>query len=217
LHQFRREVQQARQQVEELLTIARTQDFALVMALGTAMRGWVLTMQGQEEGIAQQLQGIDAKRATGSELGQSYLLALLTEGYAQMGQREKGLAVLSEAFTFVDKTGERVFEAELHRLKGDLLLQQSPDNSAEAESCFQHAITIAQHQSAKSWELCAATGLARLGQSQGKRQDAYDLLEPVYGWFTEGFDTADLRTQRLCSGPEITKKANPVIRPARGS
>ena len=81
---------------------------------------------------------------------------------------------------------------ELHRLKGQLLLQQSPDNVTEAESCFHQAIAIAQNQSAKSWELRATTSLARLWQSQGKREEAREVLEPVYSWFTEGFDTADL-------------------------
>jgi predicted ATPase len=109
-----------------------------------------------------------------------------------MGQPEAGLTILTEALTLVYKTGERWYEPELYRLKGDLLLQQSPDNADEAESCFQQAITIAQNQSAKSWELRAATSLARLWQSQGKRKEAYNLLSPVYGWFTEGFDTADL-------------------------
>jgi predicted ATPase len=93
----------------------------------------------------------------------------------------------------VEKTREVYYAAELHRLKGELLLQQSSDNVAEAETCFHQAITIAQNQSAKSWELRAATSLARLCQFQGKRQEAYDLLAPVYGWFTEGFDTADLK------------------------
>ncbi|MDH3603185.1 MAG: hypothetical protein OEU26_26525, partial [Candidatus Tectomicrobia bacterium] len=85
------------------------------------------------------------------------------------------------------------YEAELHRLKGQLLLQQSSDNQTKAESCFHQAITIAQNQSAKSWELRAATSLAHLWQRQGKRQEAYDLVASVYGWFTEGFDTADLQ------------------------
>ena len=88
--------------------------------------------------------------------------------------------------------GERYYEAELHRLKGHLLLAQSPDNHPEAETCYQNALDIARAQHAKSWGLRAATSLARLWQSQDKRQDAYDLLAPVYGWFTEGFDTADL-------------------------
>jgi predicted ATPase len=101
--------------------------------------------------------------------------------------------VLAEALALIDKTREPWCAPELYRLKGELLLQQSSDNQSEAASCFHHAITIAQPQSAKSWELRAATSLARLWQSQDKRQDAYDLLAPVYAWFTEGFDTADLR------------------------
>ena len=89
-------------------------------------------------------------------------------------------------------TGERNYEAEIYRLKGEPLLRQSSDNAVEAEACFHQAIDIARNQQAKSWELRAATSLARLWQHQDKRQDAYDLLAPVYGWFTEGFDTADL-------------------------
>jgi predicted ATPase len=93
----------------------------------------------------------------------------------------------------VDTTGERWYAPELNRLKGELLLQQNSDNQREAETCFHHAIRIAQSQQAKSWELRATTSLARLWQQQGKRQEAHDLLAPVYGWFTEGFDTADLK------------------------
>ena len=101
--------------------------------------------------------------------------------------------VLHDALTFVDKTGERVFEADLHRLKGQLLLQQSSDNQSEAETCFHQALEVAQSQQAKSWELRAATSLARLWQSQEKRDEARQLLGEVYDWFTEGFDTADLK------------------------
>ena len=101
--------------------------------------------------------------------------------------------MVTEALTLMDTTGERWYEPELHHLQGELLLQQSSDNHPEAASCFQQAIRIAQHQQAKSWELRAATSLARLWQQQGKRQEAHDLLAPVYGWFTEGFDTADLQ------------------------
>jgi predicted ATPase len=93
----------------------------------------------------------------------------------------------------VDKTGERWYEPELYRLKGELLLQQTSDHATETENCFQQAITIAQSQQAKSWELRVTTSLARLWQQQGKHQEAYDLLTSVYGWFTEGFDTADLK------------------------
>jgi predicted ATPase len=101
--------------------------------------------------------------------------------------------VLTEALALVDTTGERWYEAELYRLKGELLLQQSSNNQADAETCFQQAISIARSQQAKSWELRAATSLSKLWHQQGKRQKAYDLLAPVYNWFTEGFDTADLQ------------------------
>jgi predicted ATPase len=101
--------------------------------------------------------------------------------------------VLTEALTLVDSSGERLYEAELHRLRGALLLQQSLDNQAEAETCFHHALDIARTQQAKSFELRTATSLARLWHQQGKHQEAHDLLAPVYEWFTEGFDTADLK------------------------
>jgi predicted ATPase len=108
------------------------------------------------------------------------------------GEPEAGLTVLTEALTRAETIGERWYESELYRLKGELLLQQSSDNDTEAETCFQHAISIAQGQQAKSWELRAATSLARLWHQQGKRQEAHDLLAPLYHWFTEGFDTLDL-------------------------
>ena len=124
---------------------------------------------------------------------QPCFLALLAEAQGTMEQPAEGLTTLTEALTLVDTTGERWYDSELYRLKGELLLQQNSDNQAEAENCFQHAISIAQSQQAKSWELRATTSLARLWQQQGKRQEAHDLLAPVYGWFTEGFDTADLQ------------------------
>jgi predicted ATPase len=153
-----------------------------------------LAHQGQaQEGIEQINQGLRAFRATGAGLFRSYFLTLLADVHGSIGEPETGLAVLTEALTHVDTTGERWCEPELHRLKGELLLQQNSDNHAVAETCFQYAISIAQNQSAKSWELRAATSLARLWHQQGKRQAAHDFLAPVYGWFTEGFDTADLQ------------------------
>jgi predicted ATPase len=103
------------------------------------------------------------------------------------------LTVLTEALVHVEHTGERYYEAELYRLKGALLLQQSSDNQTDAENCFHHALEIAQSQQAKSWELRATTSLARLWQQQGKREEARQILGDVYGWFTEGFETADLK------------------------
>src|SRR6266849_4814207 len=114
---------------------------------------------------------------------------LLAEAHGMQGEPEEGLRVLTEALTLVDQTRERWCEAELYRLNGALLLQQHSDNQAEAESCFHQALAIARNQQATSLELRAATSLSRLWQQQGKHQDAHDLLAPVYGWFTEGFDT----------------------------
>ena len=123
---------------------------------------------------------------------QPYSLALLAEAHGTIGKPEAGLTVLAEALTLADTTGARWYAPELYRLKGVLLLQQNSANQAEAENCFHKAISIAQSQQAKSWELRATISLARLWQQQGKRQEAHDLLAPVYYWFTEGFDTADL-------------------------
>jgi predicted ATPase len=151
--------------------------------------------RGQEKvGIGQIQQGLTDYAATGTTLYREWYLALLAEVYGHIGHPTEGLDTLAEATT-LPHHGLRFlwWEAELYRLKGQLLLQQSSDNATEAESCFQQAISIAKKQSAKSWELRASTSLARLWQFQDKRQEAYDLLAPVYNWFTEGFDTADLQ------------------------
>ena len=167
-------------------------------ALGSILRGWALTHQGQaKEGIAQITQGLMTYRTAGSELARPYFLTLLAEAHKIQGEAAAGLTVLTEALALVDTTGERWYEPELYRLKGELLLQQHVDHQAEAESCFHHALEIARHQQAKSFELRTATSLARLWQQQGKRQEASDLLAPVYGWFTEGFDTPDLQDAKM--------------------
>jgi predicted ATPase len=193
-HQFRREMRATQEHAEALISLTTVQGFPFWLAFGSLMRGWALTHQGQgKKGIEQMTQGLRAYRATGAELFQSYALTLLAEAYGTIEEPEEGLAVLTEALKLVDTTGERWYESEIYRLKGALLLQQSADNQAEAERCFHQAIAIAQSQSAKSFELRAATNLAKLWQRQGKRHEAYDLLAPVYSWFTEGFDTADLQ------------------------
>jgi predicted ATPase len=193
-HQFRREVGATQERAEAGTLLAKEQGFRVWMAIDSILRGWALAQQGQaQEGITQIEQGLIAYRATGGELTRPYYLALLAEAYGMQGEPEEGLTVLTEALMRVDTTGERWYEAELYRLKGALLLQQNADNQAEAEDCFHQAIVVAQNQQAKSWELRAATSLAHLWQQQGKRQEAHDLLAPVYGWFTEGFDTLDLQ------------------------
>ena len=194
------------------MALAREQGFPYWLALGTTLRGWALVEQGQgEEGIAQIRQGLAAYRATGAELWRSRHLALLAEAYGKAEQAEEGLTALAEALDAVDRTGERMYEAELYRLKGQLTLQKfqvsgstfqvtnpqsltpNPQAEAEAEACFHKAIEIARRQQAKSLELRAVMSLSRLWQQQGKREEARQMLAEVYGWFTEGFDTADLK------------------------
>jgi predicted ATPase len=196
LHQSRREPQAAHERVEACVVLADEQGFAEVLAEATIMRGWALAAQGRgTEGMAQMRQGLAAYRASGTDRQRPYYLALLAEGYGSIGQTAEGLSLLTEALALVDKIGEQGWGAELHRLQGELLLAQEGERQQvqEAEACFHQALNVARRQQAKSWELRAAMGLSRLWQRQGKRDDARQLLTPVYGWFTEGFETADLQ------------------------
>jgi predicted ATPase len=193
-HQFRLEVQAAQESTEAAIRLATEQGFPLWVAYGAISRGWALAHQGQaQEGIEQMHQGLTTCHAIGTEVLLPYFLALLAEAYETIGQPAAGLAVIAEALTLVGKTGERWYEPELHRLKGALLLQQSAANHTEAQTCFHHALDLARVQQAKSFELRAATSLARLWQQQGKRAEAHQLVAEIYSWFTEGFDTPDLR------------------------
>jgi class 3 adenylate cyclase/predicted ATPase len=217
LHQFRREEQLTQERAERAMVLSDEQGFAWELAWGTTLRSWVLAERGQrEEGIAQMRQGMAAVRATGGELGRPYFLALLAEVYGKGGQTEEGLSMVAEALDAVDSSGERFYEAELYRLKGQLTLQQeargwrretsppsflasspkpqvSEEVAREAEECFLKAIASARRQQAKSLELRAIMNLARLWQQQGKRDAACQMLAEIYGWFTEGFDTKDLQ------------------------
>jgi len=198
LHQFRREERLTQERAEVALSVAKEQGFPLWVAIGSLLRGWTLAQQGEaQEGVEQLTQGLIAHRATGAEIFRPYYLALLAEASGMQGEPEEGLAWLTEALMLVDTTGERWYAPELYRLKGALLLRYSSDNQAEAENCFHQAMAIAQNQQAKSLELRAAINLARLWQQQGKHQEAHDLLAPVYGWFTEGFDTPDLQDAKM--------------------
>jgi predicted ATPase len=194
VHQFRREGQATQARAEVLHALAGEQGFALWLALGTVLRGWALAEQGQSNaGVLQMREGMAAYRATGAEVDRPYLLALLAEAYGQGKRYDEGLAMLEEARALTDQHASVIWEAEIHRLKGALLLARSAENQVEAEACFHGALAIARRQQAKSLELRAAMSLARLWQQQGKRTEAHELLAPIYGWFTEGFDTADLQ------------------------
>jgi predicted ATPase len=194
LHQFRHEEQATQNQGETVRVFSSEQGFPLLSARATILQGWALATQGEaEEGIAQICQGMAALRTIGVEHGQSHFLALLAEAYGKKGQIKEGLTVLAEALNFVSQTEERFYEAELYRLKGELLLAQEiknqklkdkdqksenlnpnsqlPDPNSEAEACFRKAIDIARKQQAKSWELRAVMSLARLRQHQAAQSE----------------------------------------------
>jgi TOMM system kinase/cyclase fusion protein len=194
LHLCRREGHTVQERAEAMMTLAAEQGFAAFLAQASVHRGWARTKQGQaEDGIQQIRQAMAALRATGAEWLRPYFLGLLADAYGQAGQGEEGLPALAEALATVDRTGERGYEAELYRLQGELLLRQAVPEVAQADVCFQQALAVARRQQAKSWELRAAMSLSRLWQRQGKRTEARELLAPLYGWFTEGLDTADLQ------------------------
>jgi predicted ATPase len=194
LHQHRREWPTAQAHAEALLALATEQGFAFYVARAAFYRGTALAAQGLgEEGLAQMCQGLAALRDMGLDLAMSFYLTQLAEAYGRVGQIDQGLHLLAEAQAMVDKTGERYHEAELHRLHGELLLQQAVPDMQAAEASFLHALAIARQQGARSLELRAGVGVSRLWERQGKRETARRILAAVYGWFTEGFDTADLQ------------------------
>ena len=177
-------------------TVATEQGFPQQLAQAIALQGWVLAACGQgEEGITQIHQGLDAYQATGVMRDRPYYLALLAEASLQAGRTAAGLEALAEALATLTTSGGYWWAAELHRLQGELLLAQEGlrQQEVEAEVSFCQALAVARRQQAKSLELRATLSLSRLWQRQGKSQEAYDLLAPVYGWFTEGVDTADLQ------------------------
>jgi predicted ATPase len=195
LHTLRREGPVAQERAEAAVAVASEHDFAFWLAFTTILRGWAWAEQGDvEAGRAELRRGLAAYEAIGATLERPYWLALLAEASVHGGRYEEGLTALAGALAGVRNMGMSFFyEAELYRLKGELLLQQAVRGEPEAETCFRQALDIARRQEAKALELRAARSLARLWQRQGKRAEAYELLAPIYHWFTEGFDTADLQ------------------------
>jgi len=212
LHQFRREMRLTQERAEALLALSREHGFLAQLGLGSVLQGWAQVEQSQTgEGIAQIRQGVSAYRATGGGRQLPYFLALLAEACGKAGHTEEGLTALSEALDLVSESGERECEAELHWLKGHLTLQKEFDGQGsapksanprsailnleakvEAEACFLRAIEIARRQRAKCWELRAVMSLSRLWQ-RDKKNEAREMLSDIYSWFTEGFDTVDLK------------------------
>ena len=197
LGQFCQESHATRQWAEAAVAIAAEHGFPRHSALGTILRGWALVRQGQDhEGIAQIRQGLVAYQELGMAMEDPYFLGLLADAYASSGQIEPGLAALAEALARLPRGRGFFYEAELYRLRGELLLRQAAPDALQAEECFHQALALAHRQEAKSLDLRATMSLCRLWQQQGKSGEARQLLAEVYTRFTEGFDTADLREAR---------------------
>jgi predicted ATPase len=177
--------------------------------IAAIMLGWYRAVRERDpDGIVQLHQGIEMFRNTAGDVFHPSWLARLAEAYAQIGKPEEALNTVAKAFEVMKAIDEYVHHAELCWIKGTMLRSYPKDRTEEAETCFHQSRNIARQQQAKSWELRAATSLTRLWQNQSKRQEAYDLLAPVYGWFTEGFDTADLKEAKTLLA-ELGRSSNP--------
>jgi predicted ATPase len=188
----------AREQAEAVIALATDQGFPLYRAAGTVVRGWALAQSGRApDGIAEISRGLADYGATGADMWSPYFLGLLAEAHGQAGHSALGLSVLDDALDRIGRTGARWIEAELHRVRGELRLIHSEPEQPEAEACFRRALAVARGQDAKTWELRAATSLARLCRAQARPQEARDLLARLYGRFAEGFDTPDLRDAQV--------------------
>jgi predicted ATPase len=191
---LRREVRDAQERAAATLALATEYGLPLWTGHATIVDGWALSEQGHSaKGIAQIREGLFVLVGTGVQVWRPYHLAILAEALGNAGHVDEGLSALDEAIDFSRRSGVPYWDAELQRQKGELLLAGGDAGHTAADTCFHRAIEIAQSQSAKSLELRAATSLARLWRDQGKRVEAHDLLAPIYGWFTEGFETADLK------------------------
>ena len=197
-HLDRRDVPRTERLAREAVALATEHDFPYWRATGRLWCGWALVQQRNiEHGVAQIRQSLAQFRARGDIQTIPHALTVLADVYGQVGEPQKGLEALAEALGVLERTNERRREAEIHRLRGELLLSLPGQHADEAEGCFERALAVARQQSARMWELRAATSLARLWGEQGERQKARELLAPVYGWFTEGFDTPDLKDAKV--------------------
>jgi predicted ATPase len=193
LYQLRGDGATLQERAEELVAIATEHGFPLFVGSGTCFRAWaMLDMGGSiEEAISTIQLGLATKRATGEELMVPYWYGLLAEAHRRANRIADGMSLLHEALELVERTEERWYEAELYRLMAEALITRS--DLDDAESWLDRALHTARKQGARFWELRAGTRLARLWRDQGRRTDAHDLLAPIYGCFTEGFDTTVLK------------------------
>jgi predicted ATPase len=195
VHHERREPQAILERAGAAITISTEQGFPQWLGLGLAMRGWALAELGKrEEGIDQLLSGLSTINAIGMKW-QQWFDAMVADATAKSDHPERGLPMVADALAEAEQTGVRDHLAELHRLRGEMLLATSAD-PAEAEASFDQALTIARQQKARLFELRTAMSLARLWRTQGKQAEARNTLKEVYDWFTEGFDLADLKEAR---------------------
>jgi predicted ATPase len=180
-------------QLNEVVTLADEKGASFWKTLGRAVQGWLFALTGKAPDAVQTITfAINVLRSTGVTVWMPMYLASLARAYAELDQFDEAWRCVREAMATIEKSKEKWCEAEVNRMAGELVLSPEPD-AAKAEAYFKRALVIAREQQAKSWELRAATSMARLWRAQGKLNEARDLLAPVYGWFTEGFDTLDLK------------------------
>jgi len=181
-------------QAQELVALAEEKGSLYWKVIGMLVRGSVLALTGRaSEAVEMLISGISAYRTTGGTIFTPLTFPILARAHTELGQFEEAWRCIGEAMTAVEIAKEKWCEAEVHRVAGEIALMSSEPDAAKAEACFERALAVARQQQAKSWELRAATSLARLWRDQGKRDKARGLLAPIYGWFTEGFDTLDLK------------------------
>jgi predicted ATPase len=194
IHSRRREVDIVQELAEKLINYATEHGFGILVSMGNFLRGKMMVEQGQgEDGLEQMRQGLKDLLARGAVLVWITNLIDLAEAYGKMGQIEEGLNALTEVRAAIKKSGQYFLETRIYQLNGELLLQTSIPETSRAEACFHHALVMSQKHEAKYWELQTAMSLSRLWLNQGKKEDARGLLSEIYNWFTEGFDTADLK------------------------
>ena len=194
VHLLRGEILLAKEWGEAAVEVTREHGISLKFATAMFVDGWAAAGNGRvEEAIASIREGLAARRSAGRPVDEPSELGYYIDLLARTGQADEGMTVVANAVAACSDAGTTYWDAELHRQKGALLLSLADGNGAEAEACFKQAIEIARGQSARSFELRATMGLARLWQGEGKRTEARDILAPVHDWFTEGFDTADLK------------------------
>ena len=197
LHQYLSDPSGTRAFADKSIAVAAPAGMELLRAMAETVRGWALTWEGaMDEGIAQMRSGLNAHLATGAELLRPYFFWMLSDALRRAHQTAEALALVDQADAAIRGSDECYLEAEVHRLRGQLLQQLDPTDTSFAEAAFQRALEVARAQEARSLELRAAVCLALLWHNQGRNEEARDILLPIYDWFTEGQQTPDLTEAR---------------------